>query len=63
MHAESLIRELARYRDNVTRTLAAIDRLKPDFVRAVINQLAIKGPYKPIAKVALERTKDLLRAV
>lgn len=62
-HAESIIKELASYRDSVTSTLAAIDRLKPDFVSAVINQLAIKDPYKPIANVALERTKDLLRAV
>lgn len=62
-HAESIIKELASYRDSVTSTLAAIDRLKPDFVSAVINQLSIKDPYKPIANVALERTKDLLRAV
>lgn len=62
-HAESIVRELAVYRDNVSNTLAAIDRLKPDFVKAVINQLSIKDPYRPIANVALERTKDLLRAI
>ncbi|WP_312015324.1 nucleotidyl transferase AbiEii/AbiGii toxin family protein [Bradyrhizobium liaoningense] len=62
-HAESIIRELANYRDSVASTLAAIDKLRPDFVSAVINQLSIKDPYKPIAKVALERTRDLLRAV
>ncbi|MGY8709977.1 nucleotidyl transferase AbiEii/AbiGii toxin family protein [Bradyrhizobium sp. 18BD] len=43
--------------------LSAIDKLKPSFVSAVINQLSIKDPYRPIANVALERTKDLLRAV
>ena len=62
-HAESIIKELGSYRNNVTSTLAAIDRLKPDFVRAVISQLSIKDPYKLIANVALERTKDILRAV
>lgn len=62
-HAESIIKELGSYRDSVTRTLAAIDKLKPDFVSAVINQLSIKDPYKLIANVALEKTRELLRAV
>jgi hypothetical protein len=62
-HAESIIKELGSYRDNVSRTLAAIDRLNPDFVSAVINQLSIKDEYRPIANKALERTKDVLRKV
>lgn len=62
-HAESIIRELASYRDSVASTLAAIDKLKPDFVNAAINQLSIKNPYKLIANTALEKTRDLLRAV
>ena len=62
-HAESMIRELASYRDSVESTLAAIEKLKPDFVSAAINQLSIKERYKPIANAALEKTKDLLRAV
>lgn len=62
-HAESIIHELASYRDNVAGALAAIDKLKPDFVSAVINQLSIKDPYKRIANTALEKAKALLRAV
>jgi hypothetical protein len=62
-HAESVIKELASYRDSVASTLAAIDKLKPDFVNAAINQLSIKDPYKLIANVALEKTKEVLRAV
>jgi len=62
-HADSIIKELAGYRDRVTSTLAAIDKLKPDFVSDAINQLSIKDPYRPIANVALEKTKGLLRAV
>nr|WP_228748053.1 nucleotidyl transferase AbiEii/AbiGii toxin family protein [Bradyrhizobium sp. BR 10289] len=63
MHAASIIKELASYRDRVASTLTAIDRLKPDFVKAAIDQLLIKDPFRPTAKVALEKTKDLLRAV
>lgn len=62
-HAESVIKELGHYRDCVTSALTAIDKLKPDFVSAAINQLSIKDPYRLIANVALEKTKDLLRAV
>ncbi|MBB4426826.1 hypothetical protein GGD66_005402 [Bradyrhizobium sp. CIR48] len=62
-HAESVIRELAGYRDSVSNTLATIENLKPDFVSAAINQLSIKDPYRLTADVALERTKELLRAV
>lgn len=62
-HAESIIKELVRYRDRVESTLAAIDKLKPDFVGAAIDQLSIKDAYRRIANTALEKTKDLLRAV
>lgn len=62
-HAESMISELASYRDSVASALAAIEKLKPDFVSAAIHQLSIKERYKPIANAALEKTKDLLRAV
>ncbi|MBK3661718.1 nucleotidyl transferase AbiEii/AbiGii toxin family protein [Bradyrhizobium diazoefficiens] len=62
-YAESIIKELGSYRDSVASALAAIDRLKPDFVSTAINQLSIKDPYRLIANVALEKTKDLLRAV
>ena len=57
---ECIIRELGSYRDSVTSTLAAIDRLKPDFVSAVIDQLSIEVRIKAIANVALEKAKDLL---
>lgn len=62
-HSETIIKELASYRDRVASTLSAISKLNPDFVSAVINQLSIKDPYTRIANVALEKTKDLLRAV
>lgn len=62
-HAAAIIRELASYRDSVASTLAAIDKLRPDFVNAAIDQLSIKDAYRRVARVALERAKDVLRAV
>lgn len=62
-HAESIIRELANYPDRVASTLVAIDKLKPDFVNASIEQLLLRDAYKAVAKTALEKTKELLKAV
>ena len=62
-HAGALIEELRRYRDEVTRTLTVIDKLNVDFVNRAIAQLAIKERYKSVAKAAIERSKQILRAV
>ena len=62
-HAESIIKELARYPGRVASTLLTIDRLKPDFVNASIEQLLVKDAYKAIVKTALEKAKALLKAV
>lgn len=62
-HAESIIKELASYPDKVANALAAIDKLKPDFVNASIEQLLIADAYKAVARTALERAKELLKAV
>ncbi len=61
--ADAIIRELRRYRDEVTKTLVTIERQNPDFVNATISQLLIKGPYLTTAKTALEEAKEILRAV
>jgi hypothetical protein len=62
-HADSLIQEIRSYRDEVTRALTAIDKLNPDFVSRAIAQLAIKDGYKEVAKTAIERSREILRAV
>jgi Nucleotidyl transferase AbiEii toxin, Type IV TA system len=62
-HADLLIAELQSYRDEVTRTLILMDKLNTDFVNRAIAQLSIKERYKPIVKTAIERTKEILRAV
>jgi hypothetical protein len=62
-HADSVIDALRSYRHEVAATLATIDRLNPNFVNNAIAQLAIRDKYNSIAQTALERTKDILRAV
>jgi hypothetical protein len=59
----AIIEALRSYRDDVAVTLAAIDRLNPDFVKATIAALAIEEAFRPVALTALEETRDLLRAV
>lgn len=61
--ADSVIKELRGYRDEVATTLAAIEKQNPDFVNVAISQLLIKDSYLSIAKTALERTKEVLAAV
>lgn len=60
---ETIVEALKAYRNDVASTLAAIERLKPDFVNAAVAELAIKDPYKPLARTALEDARDLLRSV
>ena len=61
--ADSIIRELRAYRDEVAKTLVAVEKQNPDFVNAAISQLLIKIPYLTIAKTALEKAKEVLKAV
>jgi hypothetical protein len=62
-HAASIISELKSYKDEVTKTLAVVERLNPEFVNRAIADLAIKPKYEAISKTAIERTKEILRAV
>jgi len=62
-HADSIISELKSYKDDVTKTLSVVERLNPDFVNQAISDLAIKPRYEAISKTAIERTKEILRAV
>jgi hypothetical protein len=59
----SIINALRTYKDDVARTLLAIEQLKPAFVKATIADLAIKDPCRPVADTALEEAKELLRSV
>jgi Nucleotidyl transferase AbiEii toxin, Type IV TA system len=62
-HEDLLIRELQRYRDRVAQALVTLERVNSDFVNRTIAQLSIKERYRVIAKHALDRSKELLRAV
>jgi hypothetical protein len=61
--ANSIINELRGYRNEVAKTLAAVEMQNPDFVNAAIAQLLIKDSYIAMSKTALEKTKELLKAV
>jgi hypothetical protein len=58
-----LVMELKAYREHVQRTLAAMEKLNVDFVNRAIAQLAIKDEYREISRTALERAREVLRAV
>jgi hypothetical protein len=58
----SIVHALSAHKDDVSKTLRAIEQLKPDFVKATIADLAIKDGYKPVAETALEDAKELLRS-
>jgi hypothetical protein len=62
-HADAILEALRSRRNEVAKTLLTLDRLNPDFVNAAIADMAIKGPYKSIAKTAIERAKTILSAV
>jgi nucleotidyltransferase AbiEii toxin of type IV toxin-antitoxin system len=62
-HANAIVRELKSYKDDVAKTLAVVERLNPDFVNRAIADLAIKPKYEALSKTAIERTRQILRAV
>jgi phosphohistidine phosphatase SixA len=62
-HEDSLVKEHRSYRDEVAGALARIDKLNANFVNRAIADLAIKDRYKGLAKTAIERSKEILRAV
>jgi hypothetical protein len=62
-NAAALIGALQSYRNEVGTTLETLDKLNPDFVNAAIAQLSLKDKYRSVAETALERAKEILRAV
>jgi hypothetical protein len=61
--ADAIIEQLCPYKDQVTQTLTALEKLNPKFVSDSIADLAIKDQYKELAKTALDKSKKILRAV
>lgn len=60
---EPIIAALRGYRADVAQTIAALTRLNPEFVNSAISELIIKEKFSAIAKIALERTKQILHAI
>ncbi len=60
---DAVIGALRAYKDDVAKTLIAIERLSPDFVNATISELTIKEKFKAVANTALSDAADLLRSV
>jgi hypothetical protein len=62
-HEDWIITELRAYPDKVAGTLAALDKLSPEFMRGAIAELAIKDQYRSLVQTGLDRSKEILRAV
>ena len=62
-HADSIVAALRSYRPDVARALETLERLNPEFVNNAISQLEIRPKFSAIAKIAIARTKQMLRAV
>jgi hypothetical protein len=61
--ADVIIEQLGPYKDRVTQTLAAMEKINPKFVSDSIADLVIRDQYRELAKTALEKCKKILRAV
>ncbi|MCP1728856.1 3-methyladenine DNA glycosylase Mpg [Bradyrhizobium japonicum] len=59
-HSAALIRAC---RPNVIETVVQIDKPNPEFVRDAIESLIIRDSYQGVAAEALDRAKEILRAV
>lgn len=62
-HSEAVISALREYEAEVEQARKALDRLKPDFVRNAILDLQIRDKFLFLTETALDRTKEILRAV
>ena len=60
---DAIVAALRGHKNDVAKTLSAIERLKPDFVNATIAELAIKDQFKQIARTAFEDAKAVLKSV
>ena len=62
-YSDSLIFELRAFKDSVEKALTTIEGLNPEFVNSAISELMIKPAFADVANTAIERAKQILRAV
>ena len=58
-----MIEVLRNYREEGARTLLKIETLDAGFIANAIAELTIRDKFKPVAQTALQRAKEILRAV
>lgn len=57
---DELISALSRYPTEVNATLAAMEKLNPEFVNGAISQLMIKEEFEGLAGLSIEKARSLL---
>lgn len=62
-HADTIVAELRKFKNAVGQTISALEKLKPEFVRRVNSDLAIRPAFAALAQSAGKRAMDILRAV
>jgi len=58
--ADAIIEQLRVYKDEVTQTLAAMEKMNPIFVSDSIADLVVRAQYKELTNTALEKSRRYL---
>lgn len=62
-HSALIVGALRQYKAEVVKALEALDSLNPEFVRKAILELQIRKKFLFLSETALNRAKEVLRAV
>jgi len=62
-YSDSIISALRPYQTHVGTTLVTIEKLNPHFVNGTIRSLQIREKFLPISRTAIDRAREVLRAV
>lgn len=62
-YTDVIVAALRAYKSDVRSALETLDRLNPEFVNSAILQLQIRQKFAATAKTAVDRAKEILRAV
>ncbi len=62
-YEDSVVSGLRPYKAEVAAALKTLTRLNPQFVKDAISQLQIRKKFEPVARSAMDRAMEILRAV
>jgi Nucleotidyl transferase AbiEii toxin, Type IV TA system len=62
-YAESIVAALHPYKIEVAGAIKRLQLLNPEFVNNAISELQLREKFRPLAETAIERAKEILRAV